>query len=373
MMWFNQNDKTQKIRSLNMDLKNDIIYNSTFLKYFRHWCDRDDNLTKYGWTAHDGRNFGIHDVYESHENSYTVRNSWAKRVGGSYGGEWTVRTDVNTFNNNDPTPKFVSVIFYVAKNYTGWIKTIDKNSNSFSGETEDLGRFKFRLTIDDKTHPNVFTDMTIGNSQVTHLKENLLNNQHFKRIVTKSETFKEYVGLRGFNKNEGYERSNFIAIQVTGQAPFTFDFTFESESYANEYRSKNNAEPKEFRGQEFDNTLQRLHGDFQNKFERIFKLREHRLQGNAIMMAQSTLSNLIGGIGFFTGRSIVKSEHSKEPLFYWESNLYTAVPSRSFFPRGFLWDEGFHQILISEWDDEISKDIMSHWLDLMNVEGWIPR
>jgi mannosyl-oligosaccharide glucosidase len=38
-----------------------------------------------------------------------------------------------------------------------------------------------------------------------------------------------------------------------------------------------------------------------------------------------------------------------------------------------LWDEGFHLLLINKWNPEISLDIISHWLDLMNVEGWIPR
>ncbi|KAG4398733.1 hypothetical protein GLYMA_08G103233v4 [Glycine max] len=58
---------------------------------------------------------------------------------------------------------------------------------------------------------------------------------------------------------------------------------------------------------------------------------------------------------------------------YWSAELYTAVPSRSFFPRGFLWDEGFHQLIIWRWDIHISLDIIGHWLDLINVDGWIPR
>jgi mannosyl-oligosaccharide glucosidase len=42
----------------------------------RHWCDQNDKLVKYGWVAHDGRNFGIHDIYENVENGFSIRSSW---------------------------------------------------------------------------------------------------------------------------------------------------------------------------------------------------------------------------------------------------------------------------------------------------------
>eukprot|EP00899_Mesostigma_viride_P027617 jgi/Mesvir1/803/Mv17396-RA.1 len=96
-------------------------------------------------------------------------------------------------------------------------------------------------------------------------------------------------------------------------------------------------------------------------------------------MLRGALSNLLGGMGYFYGSSLVRDTEGvpagqQAPiLHYWPAPLFTATPSRSFFPRGFLWDEGFHQLLVGRWDPALRRDVLAHWLDLMNVNGWIPR
>lgn len=94
-----------------------------------------------------------------------------------------------------------------------------------------------------------------------------------------------------------------------------------------------------------------------------------------IRFAKAAFSNLIGGIGYFYGSSLVQhdpekpSEVAESPV----KPLFTAVPSRSFFPRGFLWDEGFHQFGIAPFDYRLSQDIVVHWLNLMEDDGYIAR
>lgn len=164
---------------------------------------------------------------------------------------------------------------------------------------------------------------------------------------------------------------NFIAHMISGIPPFTVDITYQSISGIPPAELE--TLPKPPTGNEYTAILNRKMEEFSNTFEEKFKLKEKGYAQKDINFAESALSNMLGGIGYFYGSSRVQSVHTKGPVSYWKAPLYTAVPSRSFFPRGFLWDEGFHGLLISAWDVGIELDIICHWFDLMNIEGWIPR
>ena len=55
------------------------------------------------------------------------------------------------------------------------------------------------------------------------------------------------------------------------------------------------------------------------------------------------------------------------------AELFTATPSRPFFPRGFYWDEGFHLLPIGEWDNDLALEIIKSWFSLIDDDGWIAR
>ena len=103
-------------------------------------------------------------------------------------------------------------------------------------------------------------------------------------------------------------------------------------------------------------------------------LRGAPLGDEAARFGAAALAAQLGSIGFFYGASKVAPEPGgagggETP----PAPLMSVVPSRPFFPRGFLWDEGFHQLVVGAWDAALADDILSHWLGLMHEDGWIPR
>lgn len=53
--------------------------------------------------------------------------------------------------------------------------------------------------------------------------------------------------------------------------------------------------------------------------------------------------------------------------------LFTLVPSRPFFPRGFYWDEGFHLLPLHKYDSDLVLDIFKSWTNLIDDDGWVAR
>lgn len=140
--------------------------------------------------------------------------------------------------------------------------------------------------------------------------------------------------------------SNIVLVQVTGQAPFTLDLVFRGAASKRDPASegKQESSPK-IPAETVTGWLESGSKKFSDRFEKTFSLEDKGFQPEEIAAAKAALSNLLGGMGYFTGKSEVREAgRNGHPGTSFEAKLFTAVPSRSFFPRGFLWDEGFHQV-----------------------------
>uniref|UniRef100_A0A131Y4M3 Mannosyl-oligosaccharide glucosidase n=1 Tax=Ixodes ricinus TaxID=34613 RepID=A0A131Y4M3_IXORI len=347
LMWF-----SQKLKNQNLGI--------------RHWCSQWDGLEQYGWVRHDGVNFGVQRIVDE---EYLIETSFVKRAGGRNGGDWTARIAVKPKEVNTTTTVPISLLFYVATDGQGQLlpSVATKSRLEYvSGQTDDLGKFTVHFLDRDTSNVVQHTYLSTVASGLETLHETVLRNlvvsqpkKGGRRLyVTRGSSF-------SLEDKERKRTPNFVLTQVTVMPPYEMEVVFESASFLER--------PSTLSGEEFDKELLGYTTQFDERFNKVFKLPTKGFSDADNEIAKEILSNMVGGIGYFHGSSLVQSSYNKEPVEYWKAGLYTAVPSRSFFPRGFLWDEGFHNLLLSRWDPDISKDIISHWLDLMNVDGWIPR
>lgn len=230
-------------------------------------------------------------------------------------------------NPKHSTPKLVNLIFYLALsedhlNYDGsyW-------SGSFPFTFKTSSNFIVRAVKTEKI-----------NEKAWKVKKFVQKWLHDSSISNPTKI--SYGLLTPANE----PRSNFIFIQVQSQPPFHLEIIYKNPPQALIHESISL---------------------FSEKFSRNF--------GKASFngFETNTLSYLLSGLSFLEGPIKVKKNgevHETSPR-----SLLTFVPSRSTFPRGFLWDEGFHLLVVQHWDLDLSLKVFESWLDTMDENGWICR
>ncbi|CAL2230794.1 unnamed protein product [Prunus armeniaca] len=336
----------------------------------RHVCQDSDELSKYGWEQHDGRNFG-HQVIVDQDMILATSFLKSKGEDSGYGGDWAVRIDVQNHKSkgNEELSTSAHLFFYLADedgnalNIGGDTLGIHENSLLASGSRMDIGSWQLHLkSLDDlEVHYAGFKTPHIHNLS-NLVQENLgLQVRKFGRLQL---------------PDTSDDSPNILVFQISARTPFRTDVAFISGTGLESPRLEERV--GSLTGTPLTSQLKEKQREFDTKFGKSFNLVD-KLDSESIVAGKAAIGNLLGGIGYFFGQSKIAISGNMNPgnhddsILYWPAELYTAVPSRPFFPRGFLWDEGFHQLLVWRWDIHISLDIIGHWLDLMNIDGWIPR
>lgn len=132
---------------------------------------------------------------------------------------------------------------------------------------------------------------------------------------------------------------------------------------------------------------------YRKAYSHVFTPKAPFNNGQHTTFGEMMLADLLGGIGYFAGKIKVdtanKAMYEETTRKFWEKaedakkhafpeskgpyELFTHTPARAVFPRGFLWDEGFHLLPVLDWDVDLAMEVVHSWLKTMNDDGWIAR
>jgi mannosyl-oligosaccharide glucosidase len=357
----------------------------------------------YGWDEFDARTGGQQTIYDE-QNGIDIRTMFVKIPGGSHGGSWATRVR-GTVREGSPPDLKSTVIFYASLEGLGSLEVeneVDERGYegdvNLKGDSEGLGEYKVVITQGRGFHPKTThaaaeekpLDRTFVNS-MTLQPEILWQTKQilFKNLKDQIDEYLEKYGednapppWQTYTIKNDPGTGNLHMIQKVFEGDFEFDIIFSSGSGGKEY---------------FSADVSKLIGsaskDFWEKFIAIFDPKPPFGIESLQRFTANMFSNLFGGLGYFQGDEVVDRsyapEYDEENEGFWEEaaearsrkrealegpfELFTTVPSRPFFPRGFLWDEGFHLLPIADYDLDLALEVVKSWFNLMDEDGWIGR
>ncbi|KAJ3273629.1 Processing alpha glucosidase I [Terramyces sp. JEL0728] len=335
----------------------------------RHTCEQDDTLAGYAWNKHDGLNYGSQIIKDTRFN-VAIKTEFVKIASASASD--------------------ISLLYYLGLDgKDGELKVVANNDGEARIEGDSSYLKNFRFLVSDKGNSHVsFDNINIANynvegEKIWQVKDLVLSNiigaaQRLNNMnLPPSELFKM--------DDPAAANPNLVVVQHMLSAPFVVEYAVATQD--------NNGEM--YFGESLSNLLALYEDNYAKQFEKVFQLSGKGFDESQVVFGQMLLGNMLGGLGYFYGTGIVdKSPEVEEdaensdyfggdseeeapesftPEFTEPYHLFTGVPSRPFFPRGFLWDSGFDQLLIAEFNVEISMDIMNHWANLIDENGWVAR
>ena len=341
LMWFKQDSNTPRVR-----------YN----------CDDNDQLTTYMWTEHEGARYATQLIRDGNLNITTQFLKGPTDDGSS----WSVRVRGESYDSSET----FSFIFLAFGGYGSGKRVLHVS--------EDSKQFVVRGTQIYYNDYQIYNSPPLSQSkvQIHYMTHGRLSSSAVKEVVMKD--LKKRRGEKMYTlPNVNYTMQHRLdmlglaSIQFTSKTPFEIDIhsvpiQFEITGPG---PSSMTWGPNQLTDQ-LDNQSNKFH----DSFEQAFGLNKKGYSPEEVLFGQVALSSLLGGIGFYFGRGLVSAPHHEGGhIDYMPARLITGTPSRAKFARGFLWDEGFHLLLVTQWSPDLALEILGHWLDLVNKDGWIPR
>ncbi|RFU34662.1 hypothetical protein B7463_g1592, partial [Scytalidium lignicola] len=369
---------------------------------FRHTCEQHDGMKGYGWDEYDPRKGGEQTIHDP-TNFIDISTFFVKVPGGSHGGSWAVRIRGKA-REDAPEDLKTTVVFHASLEGLGSLGVDEPeplgypDDVTFNGESEGLGKYTLTVTKGRGFHPapshasydDKPLDRTMVNS-FTVPEEYVWQSKAlmFQLMSQQIDEYKEAYGDSGapppwqvFTIKNSPGAGNVHMIQKVFEGDFEFDVIFSSGSAERELTS-----------QDVSKYITSNHKSYWERFISAFDPQPPFDVENLQRFTSNMFSNLLGGLGYFYGDAIVDRsyapEYDEENEGFWEEaaeararnppkpegpyELFTTVPSRPFFPRGFLWDEGFHLLPIADWDMDLTLEVVKSWFNLMDEDGWIAR
>lgn len=366
----------------------------------KHACDQAHNIEKFGWVKYDPRYGGREEIIDR-DSELKLSVEFVKSASGQ---NWALRVVGKALSDNAVN----SVVFYTGleggeddvlnldADYVDGSDNLVDGDVKLKGDVKKLGKFSIdvvdgadneyvgvhseSLSFDGAFDPSYthHVSLKVPGEKVWQANEVFwtLVQMNVEEVETREVPPSSFTAAELFQvRNPGGFSGNLHFIQKTFVGDFQFDIVLNEEGTSES--------EKITAGEDVTKRLGRAYKAIDAKFARSFQLSAPFNKEEHVKFAKEVVSQLLGGLLYQYGDQLVDREARVDDVKFTHAKLngksegphelFSFVPSRPFFPRGFYWDEGFHLMPVLAYDTDLAMDVLEGWFALMDDDGWIAR